>query len=166
MKDSLKFKGSKLIVQEAADPSTILWENLRVSSFLSMPRIPPCLMLPSLVPKSGSISEKTCDLHCHFGPLGYLSLGQYHLTNNRPKVSPLLLVHSPGLLSHSSTSDRSATDHGGNELCPQGFSDLTTEEQQQMVDNDKSLLHCYCDQLTLEEQKDVSSLRQRREGVM
>lgn len=30
MKDSLKFKGSKLIVQEAADPSTILWENLKV----------------------------------------------------------------------------------------------------------------------------------------
>lgn len=38
MKDSLKFKGSKLIVQEAADPSTILWENLRVGllSFSSM----------------------------------------------------------------------------------------------------------------------------------
>jgi hypothetical protein len=33
MKESLKFKGSKLIVQEAADPSTILWENLRVSLF-------------------------------------------------------------------------------------------------------------------------------------
>jgi hypothetical protein len=52
----------------------------------------------------------------------------------------------------------SAADHGGNQICPQGFGDLTVEEQQTMVDNDSSLLHCYCDELTYEEQKDVSLL--------
>lgn len=49
----------------------------------------------------------------------------------------------------------SASDSGGDQICPAGFSKLTTEQQQAMVEDDDSLLHCYCDELTFEEQQHV-----------
>ena len=49
----------------------------------------------------------------------------------------------------------SAADSGGNEICPTGFSKLPIEQQQQMIDDNNSLLHCYCDQLSFEQQQHV-----------
>lgn len=116
MHDSLKFKGSKLIVQEAADPSTILWENLK-----------------------------------------YRRVDRFQRRVLTIVVTIILLAISLFVSIISRTIDQSAADGGGDQICPAGFSKLPIEEQQQIIDDDSSLLHCYCDELSFEEQRHVRS---------
>ena len=42
---------------------------------------------------------------------------------------------------------------GGNGLCPADFTSLPLSEQQNIVSNDESVLHCYCDQFSYQTQQ-------------
>jgi hypothetical protein len=119
MADTLKLKGSRMIVEEAPDPSTIIWENLK-----------------------------------------YKRVDRIKRRMVTTVVTLILLAISLVVNIISRTIDQNAADSGGKTLCPDNFDGLTQEQQQLMVDGNSELLHCYCDTLSFEEQKQDQSCRQ------
>jgi len=119
MKPSLKFKGSRIRVQSAAEPSTIIWENLK---YRRMDRMQRRLLTTS--------------------------------------ITVILLIISAFTNIIARVLEQSATDTGGNHDCPDSFFDMSEEEQRQDVKENDDLLHCYCDQFTLLEQREDSECRE------
>lgn len=111
MKRSLQYKKARLSVAAAAEPSTIIWENLRY---------------------------------------GKLHRGKRRIVST--VVSLVLLAISAIANIIARGLEQNASSAGGDEFCPDGFFDLSTEEQQDAVDINSDLLHCYCDQYSFSEQ--------------
>ena len=115
MKRSLMYNIARLSVAAAAEPSTIIWENLKYSKMMRGKR----RVISTLV------------------TLVLLA------------ISAVANVIARGL-------EQNASSEGGDELCPDGFFDLSTEEQQAAIETNEDLLHCYCDQFMISEQTNDS----------
>lgn len=107
--EKLKFRGKRLLVRDAPEPSTIIWENL---------------------------GYKYSDRFCRRAFTTILSL--------------LLIVVSFVVILGAEVLQVKATNesNGQERECPESFFGDSKAEQQQTVENDPTLLHCYCDQLS------------------
>jgi len=115
MKQSLKFKNSRIRVKQAAEPSTIIWENLKYRRVSRMKR--------------------------------------RLLTTS---ITVILLTVSAFTNIIARVLEQSATAAGGTHDCPETFWDQPDEQQRQDVEDNDNLLHCYCEQYTLLEQREDS----------
>lgn len=105
------FKGYALRIDDAPEPSTIIWENL--------------------------------------------NYGYYERLKRRYRtaiIAGLLIFISFIARLFSTVVERSAQGVGGSEPCPSNFDQLTIAQQEEMVQNDSQILHCYCDAIALSDQ--------------
>lgn len=107
-----KFKGCRLRIAPAPEPSTIIWENLNFTHWDRMKR-----------------RWRTAF------------------------VAGILILVSFIARLVSTIVARSADGAAGNGVCPNTFVDYTVEEQQAAVTADPQILHCYCDNVPIQNQQ-------------
>ena len=106
----LKFKGIRLNVRPAPEPSTIIWENLECS-------------------RRSQTLRKT-------------------LTTGVAGLAILLSIVFTFLARDFKSKALETTSQN----CPNGFHDLTNEEQYEIIEYDTALSHCYCSRLSFSKQ--------------
>lgn len=112
MPSALRFKGHRLRVSDAQEPSTIIWENLSFNRWARIKRRARTMIVAAA--------------------LIFVSLVAQFFANMM---------------------DRSAKNFAGGETCPDSFFSLTEDQQEDVVENNGQLLHCYCDQFNSVEQE-------------
>mmetsp|Transcript_2880 Transcript_2880/g.4113 ORF Transcript_2880/g.4113 Transcript_2880/m.4113 type:complete len:1141 (+) Transcript_2880:236-3658(+) len=106
----LRFKGGKLQVSEAPEPSTIIWENLEITN------------------KSRSIRK------C--------------LTTSVATLAIFLSV----IFTFLARDFQTKALERASKPCPDGFFDMSRDDQYQVAQNDYGLAHCYCSTMSAKDQ--------------